>query len=63
MARVGSRVGRGGEGHRSLDVCVRRYSKRNNVETAGWLTRVRLGRVLRCYNDYPRGTAKGNYAR
>lgn len=30
---------------------------------AGLLADVRLGRVLRCYNDYPRGTAKGNYAR
>lgn len=28
-----------------------------------WLGFARLGRVLRCYNDYSRGTAKGNYAR
>lgn len=39
-----------------------RAGGRNNVETAG-CAGVRLGRVLRCYNDYPRGTAKGNYAR
>lgn len=45
------------------------------VETlgAGWRTvrrretkgvkRLGAPRVLRCYNDYPRGTARGNYTR